>query len=233
MKNSLSPSCSLNVVHATITRQSAEDNNTCTLFDNLKAIRSSTPSSPSQSTSTIPQFLKRTLTASIPNSATDPSSSIVSSLLRNLKGQEAVGEGSTKTGHPYPGHKVIEAASSPHVLGYPSPDTARSSPSPSQPSTPQHHIFDCIMSISTSASSPIDIATSSRTTSSSPSSQGYTHSKMSGMSLSREGAKPIQMNNPSNRGQDSRMRRESFANNGSFVQNSFGGVSVGSWIREE
>lgn len=103
--------------------------------------------------------------------------------------------------------------------------------------------------------SPIDIATPTRNSSSSPSSQGQkpttanfletdsrTSAMMSGagfdsgMSRSRQdsfagGAKPISMNIP-NRNGDTRPRRESLA--GSLVQGmSWGGVSVGSWIRDE
>lgn len=103
--------------------------------------------------------------------------------------------------------------------------------------------------------SPIDIATPTRNSSSSPSSQGKktttaanfhetdsrTSAMMSGtafdssMGRSRQdsfaGAKPISMNNP-NRNVDSRPRRESLAS--SLVQGmSWGGISVGSWIRDE
>lgn len=103
--------------------------------------------------------------------------------------------------------------------------------------------------------SPIDIATPTRNSSSSPSSQGKknsatadfleadtrTSAMMSGtafdssMGRSRQdsfaGAKPISMNNP-NRSVEGRPRRESLA--GSLVQGmSWGGVSVGSWIRDE
>ncbi|KAH8648019.1 hypothetical protein BGZ60DRAFT_474398 [Tricladium varicosporioides] len=103
---------------------------------------------------------------------------------------------------------------------------------------------------------PIDIATPTRNSSSSPSSQGTkktttnfldsdtrTSAMMSGtafdssmgMGRSRQdsfaGAKPISMNNP-NRNQEARQRRESLA--GSLVQGmSWGGVSVGSWIRDD
>ncbi|EPE24229.1 C2H2 and C2HC zinc finger [Glarea lozoyensis ATCC 20868] len=105
-----------------------------------------------------------------------------------------------------------------------------------------------------SSSSPINIATPSRNTSSSPSSQGKrpvinypdtdsrTSAMMSGtafdssMGRSRQdsfaGARPIAMNNANNRGHDARQRRESMAN--SLVQGmSWGGVSVGSWIRDD
>lgn len=103
--------------------------------------------------------------------------------------------------------------------------------------------------------SPIDIAPPTRNSSSSPSSQGQkptvaanfhqsdsrTSAMMSGtafdssMGRSRQdsfaGAKPISMNIP-NRNADSRPRRESMA--GSLVQGmSWGGISVGSWIRDE
>ncbi|KAG9238076.1 hypothetical protein BJ875DRAFT_368662 [Amylocarpus encephaloides] len=103
------------------------------------------------------------------------------------------------------------------------------------------------------STSPINIATPSRNPSSSPSSQGKrptinypdadsrTSAMMSGTaydnSLGRSrqdsfaGAKPISMNIP-NRHQDGRPRRESLA--GSLVQGmSWGGVSVGSWIRDD
>lgn len=100
--------------------------------------------------------------------------------------------------------------------------------------------------------SPIDIATPTRNASSSPSSQGQKSTKyldtdsrtsamMSGagydssMGRGRQdsfgGAKPISMNNP-NRNAEGRPRRESMA--GSLVGGmSWGGVSVGSWIRDE
>jgi transcription factor SFP1 len=119
-----------------------------------------------------------------------------------------------------------------------------------QPSTPSDNDR-----ITMPMTSPIDIATPTRNSSSSPSSQGQkttatanfhetdsrTSAMMSGatfdsgMSRSRQdsfaGAKPISMNNP-NRNADARPRRESLA--GSLVQGmSWGGVSVGSWIRDE
>lgn len=130
-----------------------------------------------------------------------------------------------------------------------SPPSICSSP---QPRTPTDHLFTFSTAMP-SGTSPIDIATPSRNSSSSPSSQGTkigqylgaedsrTSAMMSGggldpnMGRGREssfaGAKPISMNNP-NRGQDPRMRRESLA--GSMMNGmSWGGVSVGSWIRDE
>jgi transcription factor SFP1 len=123
------------------------------------------------------------------------------------------------------------------------------SPFSNNPPTPNNLDIPCSTMPMTS---PIDIATPTRNASSSPSSQGKkainyldpdsrTSAMMSGtaydsgMGRSRQesfaGAKPISMNNP-NRNADSRQRRESLAS--SLVQGmSWGGVSVGSWIRDE
>ena len=122
--------------------------------------------------------------------------------------------------------------------------------SSSQPLTPQNIDFDRHHPTMPSTS-PIDIATPTRNASSSPSSQGKKNPKFldtdsrtsammssgldSSMGRGREdsfgGAKPISMNNP-NRNADGRPRRESLA--GSLVGGmSWGGVSVGSWIRDE
>ncbi|TVY90981.1 Transcription factor [Lachnellula willkommii] len=132
----------------------------------------------------------------------------------------------------------------------PSTSTPDSDSPDDQPLTPNDHDrFTMPMT------SPIDIATPTRNSSSSPSSQGQkpttanfletdsrTSAMMSGagfdsgMSRSRQdsfagGAKPISMNIP-NRNGDTRPRRESLA--GSLVQGmSWGGVSVGSWIRDD
>lgn len=106
----------------------------------------------------------------------------------------------------------------------------------------------------TTTSSPINIATPTRNASSSPSSQGNNNisnyldpdSRTSArimtigtgfddhMGRSRQesfaAAKPISMNNPNRN--DDRPRRESMGN--SLVGGmSWGGVSVGSWIRDE
>ena len=129
-------------------------------------------------------------------------------------------------------------------------DSNTSSPFSNQPPTPDDNDID-LASLTMPMTSPIDIATPTRNASSSPSSQGQkpvyhdidsrSSAMMSGtafdssMGRGRQdsfgGAKPISMNNP-NRNNDGRPRRESLA--GSLVQGmSWGGVSVGSWIRDE
>ena len=134
-------------------------------------------------------------------------------------------------------------------------DSNASSPfSNNQPLTPNNDNIESD-AFTMQMTSPIDIATPTRNASSSPSSQGVgvkpttnfldpdsrTSAMMSGntfengMGRGRQdsfaGAKPISMNNP-NRNADGRPRRESLA--GSLVQGmSWGGVSVGSWIRDE
>ncbi|RDL33038.1 uncharacterized protein BP5553_08477 [Venustampulla echinocandica] len=138
--------------------------------------------------------------------------------------------------------------------------SSSSSASLDQPLTPDsndtHHRA---LRLNMPVTSPIDIATPTRNASSSPASQGNTKNNttttttnypdtdsrtsaiMSGtafdsaMGKSRQdsfaGARPITMNNP-NRQNESRQRRESLA--GSLVQGmSWGGVSVGSWIRDD
>jgi transcription factor SFP1 len=133
------------------------------------------------------------------------------------------------------------------------------SPFSNQPPTPNNLDIDTPRT-TMPTTSPIDIATPTRNGSSSPSSQGkkpitnnyldtdtrtsammsgtaYDSSMGMGMAMGRSrqesfaGAKPISMNNP-NRNADGRQRRESLAS--SLVQGmSWGGVSVGSWIRDE
>jgi len=119
-------------------------------------------------------------------------------------------------------------------------------PPTSQPPTPPHGSDGLTMQ----TTSPINIATPTRNASSSPPSQGKTanyhgveDSRTSAMMCgsghdpngrtrqdSFGGAKPISMNNPRNAAE--RPRRESLA--GSLVGGmSWGGVSVGSWIRDE
>ncbi|KAK6582094.1 hypothetical protein PZA11_005791 [Diplocarpon coronariae] len=126
-----------------------------------------------------------------------------------------------------------------------------------QPRTPADNHREQSDAFTMPTTSPIDIATPTRNASSSPSSQGrgvksFTHhhfpnpdsrtsAMMSGATVengmgracqdSFAGAMPISMNNP-HRNADNRPRRESLA--GSLVQGmSWGGVSVGSWIRDD
>jgi transcription factor SFP1 len=136
------------------------------------------------------------------------------------------------------------SSSSPLTLG----SSFSPSPASSSPATPLQNIYQTNMQ----TTSPINIATPARNASSSPSSQGMKianyhgaedsrrSAMMSGGGLDNTGrnredsfgaAKPISMNIP-NRNTDSRPRRESLA--GSLVGGmSWGGVSVGSWIRDE
>ena len=133
-------------------------------------------------------------------------------------------------------------------------DSDASSPfSLDQPPTPKdNHLELDPASATMPMTSPIDIATPTRNASSSPSSQGQkpvfhdpdlrASAMMTGtpfdsaMARGRQdsfgGAKPISMNNPNRNNGDGRPRRESLA--GSLVGGmSWGGVSVGSWIRDE
>jgi len=139
-----------------------------------------------------------------------------------------------------------------HQSSHSSPDSQSSA---SFPPTPEEcdYIYN-LNSNMTTTSSPINIATPTRNTSSSPSSQGNKNNSNyldpdsqasarimttgtgfdDNMGRSRQesfaAAKPISMHNP-NRIND-RPRRESLA--GSLVGGmSWGGVSVGSWIRDE
>ncbi|KAL3425103.1 Transcription factor SFP1 [Phlyctema vagabunda] len=126
--------------------------------------------------------------------------------------------------------------------------SSSSTASLSQPTTPPSCSLDSTMP----TTSPITIATPSRNSSSSPSSHGQkpnyhdgdtrTSAIMSGNAFdssmgrgaqnSFAGAKPISMNNPNRNNLDGRGRRESLA--GSLVGGmSWGGVSVGSWIRDD
>lgn len=128
----------------------------------------------------------------------------------------------------------------------------------SQPSTPKDFSFPAAADNGKmpTTSIPINIATPSRNSSSSPASQAQMNAQYlepdsrtsamlsnngfdtsmgmggGGRQESYTGAKPISMNNPHRNNPDERQRRESLAN--SFVNGmSWGGVSVGSWIRDE
>ncbi|KAH8813327.1 hypothetical protein F5884DRAFT_334198 [Xylogone sp. PMI_703] len=152
----------------------------------------------------------------------------------------------TRSSHNSPSPLSMDADEGVESSWSPSPSPA----SPLEPLTPQDSFTP---SNTMPTTSPINIASpTSRNASSSPSSQGkkvpnfdsdtrtsammagaagFNSSVERGRHDSFAGAKPISMVNP-NRNLDSRQRRESLA--GSLVGGmSWGGVSVGSWIRDD